>query len=70
MSRIEGHKNLVRDDKNMAIINTDKNAYNNAKALKAKNIKQNSEINTLKREVKQIKELLSQINERMKWQEQ
>ena len=70
MSRIEGHKNLVRDDKNMAIINTDKNAYNNAKALKAKNIKQTSEINTLKDEINDMKELLLQINEKMKWQEQ
>ena len=70
MSKIEGQPNLLRDDGNMAVINTDTLGLHKAQSLKARYIKQTSEINTLKREVKQIKELLSQINERMKWQEQ
>ncbi len=70
MSKIEGYSNLVRDDENMAIINTDTSALFKAKARKARQIKQASEINTLKREVKEMKELLLQINEKMKWQEQ
>ena len=70
MSKIEGYSNLVRDDENMAIINTDTNALYKARARKARQIKQASEINTLKREVKEMKELLLQINEKMKWQEQ
>jgi|TARA_B100001964_G_C13815143_1_gene414794 hypothetical protein len=70
MSRIKGHSNLVRDDANMAIINTDTNALHKAKATKARYIKQASEINTLKQEVREMKELLLQINEKMKWQEQ
>ena len=70
MSRIKGQTNLFRDDENMAIINTDTNALFKAKARKARQIKQASEINTLKREVKEMKELLLQINEKMKWQEQ
>jgi|TARA_B110000263_G_C15308292_1_gene511665 uncharacterized protein YoxC len=70
MSKIEGHKGLLRDDNNMSIINTDTNALLKSRARKAQHIKQNSEINTLKREVKDMKELLLQINERMKWQEQ
>ena len=70
MSKIEGQPNLVRDDNNMAIINTDTKALHKAKAVKARYIKQNSEINTLKREVQEMKEILSQINEKMKWQEQ
>ena len=70
MSRIKGHSNLVRDDANMAIINTDTNALHKARATKAKHIKQNMEINTLKREVREMKEMLLQINEKMKWQEQ
>ena len=70
MSKIEGHINLVRDDENMSIINTDTNALFKARARKARQIKQNSEINTLKREVKDMKEILLQINEKLKWQEQ
>ena len=70
MSKIEGHINLIRDDENMAIINTDTNALYKARARKARQIKQASEINTLKQEVQEMKELLLQINEKMKWQEQ
>ena len=70
MSRIKGQINLFRDDENMAIINTDTSALFKARARKARQIKQASEINTLKREVKEMKELLLQINEKMKWQEQ
>ena len=70
MSKIEGYSNLVRDDENMAIINTDTSALFKARARKARQIKQASEINTLKREVKDMKEMLLQINEKLKWQEQ
>ena len=41
-----------------------------AQSLKARYIKQTSEINTLKQEVGEMKELLLKINEKMKWQEQ
>ena len=70
MSRIKGQTNLIRDDENMAIINTDTNALFKARARKARQIKQASEINTLKQEVQEMKKLLLQINEKMKWQEQ
>jgi len=70
MSRIKGNPNLFRDDENMAIINTDTNALIKARAKKARQIKQTSEINTLRQEVQEMKQLLLQINEKMKWQEQ
>ena len=70
MSKIEGQPNLVRDDDNMAIINTDTLGLYKAQSLKARYIKQTSEINTLKQEVGEMKELLLKINEKMKWQEQ
>ena len=70
MSRIEGNPNLLRDDENMAVINTDMKGLFRARARKARQIKQASEINTLKREVQEMKKLLLQINEKMKWQEQ
>ena len=70
MSKIEGESNLVRDDDNMAIINTDTLGLYKAQSLKARYIKQTSEINTLKQEVGEMKELLLKFNEKMKWQEQ
>ena len=70
MSRIENQPNLIRDDENMAVINTDSNSLYKARARKARQIKQASEINTLKREVREMKTILLQINEKMKWQEQ
>ena len=70
MSKIAGRQDLKRDDSNNAIINKDTSSFLKARARKARHIKQNSEINTLKREVQEMKQLLLQINERMKWQEQ
>ena len=70
MSTIENQPNLVRDDENMAIINTDTRGLFKARARKARQIKQASEINTLKREVREMKELLLKISEKLQWQEQ
>ena len=70
MSKIEGQPNLLRDDGNMAVINTDTLGLHKAQSLRARYIKQTSEINTLKREVKEMKEILLKINERLQWQEQ
>tara|TARA_B100000287_G_scaffold127071_1_gene119160 strand:- start:260 stop:472 length:213 start_codon:yes stop_codon:yes gene_type:complete len=70
MSKIEGHKNLIRDDNNMAIINTDSSKLRTAKRLKDRIRTQDNEINTLRQEVNEMKDILLQINERMKWQEQ
>jgi hypothetical protein len=70
MSKINGHSSLIRDDGNMAVINTDSLALRNAKRIKERYKTQDSEINTLRQEVKDMKDVLIQINERMKWQEQ
>ena len=70
MSKIEGQTNLIRDDGNMAIINTNTGALFKARAKKARHMKQDNEISTLKREIQEMKELLLQISEKMKWQEQ
>ena len=49
---------------------TDTKALFKGRARKARQIKQASEINALKREVKDMKEMLLKINEKLKWQEQ
>tara|TARA_B100000780_G_C20900197_1_gene358271 strand:- start:360 stop:572 length:213 start_codon:yes stop_codon:yes gene_type:complete len=70
MIKIEGNNNLLRDEETMAVINTDTTSLTRAKLLKTRISSNNNEINTLKKEVNDIKDLLLQINERLKWQEQ
>jgi hypothetical protein len=70
MVKIEGNNNLVRDENSMAVINTDSSGLNRAKLLKNRITGQDREINTLKEEVNEIKNLLIQMNEKLKWQEQ
>ena len=70
MSKIEGQPNLIRDDSNMAIINNDTSTLIKARMLKERYRNQESEINTLREEVKEMKELLLQINEKLQWQQE
>ena len=70
MSKIEGHKGLFRDDNNMAIINNDISALTRTNRLKQNYKSQRDEINTIKEEINDMKDLLLQINEKLKWQEQ
>jgi hypothetical protein len=70
MSRIEGQPSLVRDDSNMAVINTDSSSLRRSKRLKERYKSQDSEINILRQEVNDMKEILLQINEKMTCQEQ
>ena len=58
MIKIDGNNNLIRDEENMAVINTDTSGLNRAKLLKRRITGQDTEINTLKEEVNEIKELL------------
>ena len=64
MIRVEGHKNLYRDEKSGAIINTDSHGYSQYK--KSRNIKltQKEEIDTMKRDIEEIKNLLRLIVEK------
>lgn len=69
-SKVEGHKNLIRDCETNAILNTNISEYNNY--IQMKNIKKNenqriemleNEIITLKNELKVIKSLISRYVE-------
>jgi hypothetical protein len=68
--KVEGSQNLYRDEDSSAIINTDTTALSRAKLLKSRISSQDREINTLKEEINEMKDILIQINERLKWQEQ
>ena len=64
MIPVEGHKNLYRDEKSGAIINTDSQGYSQYK--KSKNIKlsQKEEIDTMKKDIEENKNLLRLIVEK------
>ena len=70
MSKIEGYNDLIRDDSNSSIINNDRTGFLQARRAKALRRTQKDEINSLREEVNDMKNILLQINERMKWQEQ
>ena len=61
MIPVEGHKNLYRDEKSGAIVNTDSHGYSQYK--KSRNIKlnQKEEIDRMKSDIEEIKYLLKQI---------
>ena len=64
MIRVEGHKNLYRDEKSGAIINTDSHGYSQYK--KSRNIKltQKEEIDSMKKDIEEIKNLLRMMVEK------
>jgi len=65
MIPVEGHKGLYRDEETGAIVNCDINEYNRYIALKNQRINQKKEIENLKNELSDIKDLLHKlINEK------
>ena len=68
--KVKGHTHLVRDLKSQAIINTDSDAYARYMARKAKQNKKDDdmravvrEVNSLKSEMTEIKNLLKEIKD-------
>ena len=60
MIKVEGHKHLYRNDEG-AIVNTDTIEYNQYKRLKNKRQSEKDEIDRLKREIDDIKEMLKEL---------
>jgi hypothetical protein len=61
MIRVEGHKNLYRDEKSGAIINYDSNGYSQYKKMKSLRLSEKSEIQSLRAELDEIKSLLAEL---------
>ena len=68
--KVKGHTHLVRDLKSQAIINTDSDAYARYMARKTKQNRKDDEmrevvreVNSLKGEMKEIKNLLKEIKD-------
>ena len=64
MIPVEGHKDLYRDEKSGAVINTDTNGYAQYKKMKSAKISQKEEIDKMKEDIKEIKNLLRLIAEK------
>ena len=60
MLRVEGHKNLYRNDSG-AIVNTDTVEYNQYKRLKNKRQSEKNELARLRSEIDDIKEMLKEL---------
>jgi len=59
--KVEGHSSLARDSESTAVVNTDINAYRAQKLRKETFKRQVEEINNLKKDVSDIKTLLTQL---------
>ena len=61
MIPIKDHKNLFRDEKSGAVINTDTNGYAQYKKMKSNKKSQREELDRIKEDIEEIKLLLKQI---------
>ena len=61
MIPVEGHKDLYRDEKTGAVVNTDTNGYTQYKKMKSAKMSQKEEIDKMKEDIEEIKYLLKQI---------
>ena len=64
-AKVEGHSELIRDEMSHAIINTNEEQYRLTIRRREMMKSQRNEINTLKQEVTEIKDLLKDIIEKL-----
>ena len=67
MIRVEGHKNLYRDEETGAIVNYDDSEYNQYLLSKKEKIIQKKEIESIRMELDEIKTLLKEILNGTRW---
>lgn len=58
---VKGHSNLFRDRNTGAIINNDKSGYNNYIRMKQQKQNEKNELDTIKRDIEEIKSLLREL---------
>ena len=61
MIPVEGHKNLFRDEKTGAIINTDTAGYRNYMSDKRRNSDKQAELDAMKEELETLKSMLNEL---------
>jgi len=63
--KVEGHSSLMRDSESSAIVSTDTSAWSLYKLRKENYKKQVEEINNIKSDMNDIKQILNQLVERI-----
>ena len=58
---VEGHSNLFRDRNTGAIINSDSSGYSQYKKMKQRRQTEREELDTLKKDIDEIKSLLKEL---------
>ena len=61
MIPVKGHPNLYRDEETGAIINTDSSGFSAYQQAKRKKVLEREEIDTMKQEISEIKDMLAKI---------
>ena len=61
MIRVEGHKDLYRDEESGAIVNCDTNGYNEYVKMRSDKKRQKDEIQKMKKDIDEIKSLLMEL---------
>ena len=61
MIKVEGHKNLFRDENSGAIIDMDNRAYASYMASKNRKLVEKAELDEMKKDIDEIKTLLKQL---------
>jgi SPX domain protein involved in polyphosphate accumulation len=59
--RVKGEKHLFRDPETGAILNTDSSGYNQYVKMRKRRQTQKEELDTLKKDIEEIKSLLKEI---------
>lgn len=62
-AKVEGHVNLVRDQKTKAILNTDMNEYNNYIALRDSKKSSEEKINHIENDLSDLKNDINEIKD-------
>ena len=65
MIPVEGHKNLFRDEKSGAIVNTDTFGYSDYKRERVRKMDEKAELDDMKRDIDEIKSLLKELTGRI-----
>ena len=65
MIPVEGHKNLFRDEKSGAIVNTDTFGYSEYKRESVRKMDEKTELDDMKRDIDEIKSLLKELTGRI-----
>ena len=61
MIPVEGHKNLFRDEKTGAVLNTDAAGYSNYMSNKRINSDKQAELDTMRNEIDTLKRMLNEL---------